>query len=75
MIKHYAYLGHWVYYVIDTVYITDVHGNVTDQWPATESDKDSFIYFKKRSIQDSIDGAVLIHGRIPNFEDEEVSDD
>ena len=65
MIKHYAYPGHWVYYVIDTVYITDVHGNVTDQWPATESDKESFIISKKKHEKDSHDGMVLMHDIIP----------
>ena len=69
-IRHYAYLGHWVYFVIDTVYIADLDGNVIKQWPATETDRLSFIDAKYR-VNDMRDGLILVHGIIPKEKEEE----
>lgn len=63
-IKHYAYLGRWVYFVVDTVYITDLDGNVIKQWSAIETDRLSFIDAKAR-MNDMRDGLILLHGIIP----------
>ena len=70
LIKHYDYLGHWVYFVVDTVHIADLDGNVIVQWPATETDRLSFIDPKAR-MNDMQDGMILVHGIVPKVKGEE----
>lgn len=64
-IKHYAYLGYWVYCVLGEVYICNTDGNIIDAYYADETTMNNFIDAKAR-INDHREGLVLLHGIIPN---------
>ena len=70
MIKHYAYLGYWVYCVLGEVYICDIDGNLLDTYPADDNTLHNFTDAKAR-INDHREGLILLHGIIPNFKSKE----
>ncbi|KAA3642796.1 MAG: hypothetical protein DWQ07_19925 [Chloroflexi bacterium] len=67
MIKHYAYLGHWVYYFSGIVFICDVEGNILDTFEGDDQTLQSFVDAKSR-IRDLSDGITIFHHDIIGVE-------
>ncbi len=69
-IKHFAYLGYYVYYVLGDVYITDLEGHIIDAYKANRTIEE--FTEAKMKINAFRDGAILLHGITSEAEEQEA---